>query len=114
MGRLLQVRVSASTYDEVGVTRAWPRLSGLAWGQDRVSGARYGVFELARTLFEKRRLGMLSPEADTALGDGPQRLEALCERLGAALADWKPTEANRLTDELEDLLTELEKAAETL
>jgi hypothetical protein len=114
MGRLLQIRVSANTYDEAEVARTWPRLSKLAWSEDRVSGSSYGVLELCRTLAEKQRLGMLPQEADGALGEGAKRLDSLVERLGSALGDWKATEANRLSDDLEDALSELEKEAEKL
>ncbi|MGE4291331.1 MAG: hypothetical protein AB7E32_03880 [Desulfovibrio sp.] len=114
MGKLLQIRVSAATYDEAGVVRIWPRLSRLAWGVDRVPGAAYGVLELGRTLAEKKRLGMLSREAVAVLADGPERLEELVSRLESALGDWKASEANRLSDDLEDALSELEKAAEKL
>lgn len=114
MGKYLQIRVSAATPDEPAVTRAWPLLSKLAWGQDRVSGGDYGVLALGRTLAEKQRLGMLAPEAEAALGDGPKRLDALVGKLEAALGDWKAAEANRLSDDLEDALSELEKAAEKM
>ena len=39
MGRILTVRVSAVTYDDGEVFRAWPDLCALAWpGQGEVSG----------------------------------------------------------------------------
>jgi len=114
MGRILQIRVSAYTYDENQVAAAWPALCGLAWDQGRVAGANYGVLELGRTLAEKKRLGLLSGEAVAALGDGPEHLDALISSLEAALGDWNPTHANQLSEELEEALGELEKSAKNM
>ncbi|MEF2144374.1 MAG: hypothetical protein V3573_02915 [Desulfovibrionaceae bacterium] len=114
MGRLLQIRVSASTYDEQAVSKAWPVLAKLAWGVDRVDGAAYGVLELCETIADKARLHLLSDDAALALGKGPEEAEAIRRKLEQALAEWKASEANRLSDDLEEALSELEKRVEKL
>ena len=50
MGRILQIRVSAWTYDEEEVLQAWPKLCALVWSQlDQwgPAGMKRGVTELA-------------------------------------------------------------------
>lgn len=53
MGKLLQIRVSAWTYREEDVVRAWPALAALAWPRPQYPGEKRGVLELV-TALEKR------------------------------------------------------------
>lgn len=112
MGRILQIRVTAWTYDEDEVNRAWPRLTALVWAErDRwvPAGARHGVLELAKALPDAARFGHWPESTRQALRDGIDKAYGLSIRLEAALADWQPSLANRLSDELEDALTSLEE-----
>lgn len=112
MGRILQIRVTAWTYDEDEVTRAWPRLTSLVWAErDRwaAAGARRGVLELAGALPDAARFGDWPEATRQALKDGIDQVYGLSVRLETALADWQPSVANKLSDELEDALTALEK-----
>lgn len=114
MGRILQIRVTAWTYDEDEVSRAWPRLTALVWAErDRwaPAGAGHGVLELAKALPDAARFGHWPESARLALRDGIDKAYGLSARLEAALADWQPSLANRLSDELEDALTRLEERA---
>ncbi len=94
--------------------RAWPSLVRLAWPDGMPPQGRRGVVELGEALFGRLSLGMLSREAESALDAGLRKAEALKERFLAALADRKPSEADRLGYELEDCLMELEQTASRL
>ena len=109
MGKLLQIRVSASTFDSDQVVKRWPSLYALAWA-DEPPGPSRGVLELAATLADRKRLGML-PQDARFLDPDIDRAEALREGLESALGDWQAGRANEISDRLEELLDELEKAA---
>lgn len=111
MGKYLQIRVSAWTYNEDDVAKAWPQLTKLVWessaswtGPDQ----KHGVMELAAILPEARRFGTWSAELVQTLTAGIDEVTALHQALEKALADWKPSEANGISDRLEDALTALE------
>jgi hypothetical protein len=107
MGRLLQIRVMARTFDENEVRDAWPKLSELAWGKVLPEQGQ-GVLELASTLEDKLRMGMLPPGV-AAEEAAIKAAGALVRSLERALGDWKPGDAERLSNQLEDALTDLEK-----
>lgn len=112
MGKILQIRVTSWTYDEDEVNRAWPRLTGLVWARRDTwapAGARHGVLELAKALPDAARFGHWPESTRQALKDGIATVYDLSVRLEAALADWQPALANRLSDELEDALSGLEE-----
>ena len=50
MGNLLQIRVSAWTYREEDVVRAWPALTALAWPRPQYPDEKRGVLELVTAL----------------------------------------------------------------
>lgn len=108
MGKILQIRVSASTFAPAEVERAWPKLLALAYKE---APANPEVLDLVTTLDEMRRFGDWPPGAARDLGQGIDALVALRDELETALADWEPQAANRVSDEIEDTLTELEKLA---
>ena len=112
MGRILQIRVSAWTYDEDEVCRAWPLLTALVWEQlDRWGqpGMRRGVTELAEYLPDSLRFGsLLSPCREQALAAAEGVTTAL-EAMRSALANWDPREANRQSDLLEEALDRAEQ-----
>lgn len=111
MGKILQIRVTAWTYDEDEVTRAWPRLTALVWPErDKwaAAGAKHGVLELAKALPDVARFGDWPEATRQALRDGIARAHELSVKLETALADWQPSVANALSDDLEDALSALE------
>lgn len=113
MGRVLQIRVTAWTYDEDEVTRTWPRLTALVWPESEKwspPGQRHGVMDLAKALPDAARFGDWPEAVRHALRDGVEETTLLAEKLEAALADWRPSEANALSDRLEEALTALENA----
>lgn len=111
MGKVLQIRVSAWTYDEDEVTRTWEGLSALAWPRSPYPGEKRGVLELVTAL--ENGLAFEGWPADVAarLKEGIAGAGELKLRLEDALADWDPRQANRLSDELEDALSRLEEQA---
>lgn len=115
MTRLLQIRVMAGTFDPVEVERALPKLCALAWPhRPEVEGPpleRRGVLELVTTLYDRVRFVIKDADVKGTLGPGLEQLVALKEALDAALGDWKPAEAERLAQQLEEKLGELERLA---
>lgn len=110
MGRVLQVRVWATTYNDDDVLREWPRLHKLAWPvESPVYVAKQGVLEMVDTLVDAHRFADWPDDIRELTGEGLRQLAALRVQLDAALADWDPKTANRLTDQIEDLLTGIEK-----
>ena len=110
MGRVLQIRVSASTFDEREVADRWPALCRLAFAE-LPEGAPRGVLELVEHLADRQRIGLLDGKAVEALGEKAGRAAELKSELEQALADWNAREANALSERIEDLLDDLEKAA---
>ncbi|WP_294489199.1 hypothetical protein [uncultured Mailhella sp.] len=114
MGKILQIRVGAWTYNEDEVVAAWPRLSALVWSElDRwgPAGMKRGVTELAEYLPDALRFADISEESRKTLMPGAKKVTDKLNEMRSALADWDPRKANALSDELEDALTELEKQA---
>ena len=109
MGKALQIRVSAVTWDEDLVPRLWPRLSELAFSVP-LKHEKHGVLEMVRALGDGIKF-MDWPEArKAALTPGIERAVDTQRRLEDALANWDPRQANRLSDELETILDTLEAA----
>lgn len=110
MGRVLQIRVQASTWDPARAEKTWPRLWKLAWPSEAYGLEGPGVLQLVEALDEQRRFGPWSQETKDALEAGLDRALSQKGALDQALADWNPREANRLSDDLEETLDELERA----
>lgn len=109
MGRVLQVRVWATTYDEDDVQKAWPRLHKLAWPDNNaVYVAKQGVLEMIDTLVDAHRFADWSADVKARTDEGLQKVARLKLQLEQALADWDPALANRLTDQMEDELSGIE------
>ncbi|WP_298067879.1 hypothetical protein [uncultured Mailhella sp.] len=111
VGRILQIRVSAWTYNEDEVVRAWPQLAELVWAQlDRWGpvGLKHGVIELAEYLSDAIRFSDLSDEQKQRLDLCVQTVTTRLAEMRNALANWDPRTANALSEKLEDALTELE------
>jgi len=113
MGKVLQIRVMAYTYSPEDVERTWPKLALLVW-EELPSGPPEkdrGVFELVQALQNGLAFEDWDEDVKKRLDPGIMNIVALRDKLEAALADWNATEANKLSDKLEDALTELEKEA---
>jgi len=116
MGRTLQIRVSASTFDPAEVERRWPRLSALAFSPVAVKipalpPETRGVLELVTHLADRLEIGLLPDEALRELADGIRKAAAARARLEAELGEWNAKAANAATDDIEDALDELESQA---
>lgn len=116
MGKILQIRVLAYTYDENDVVKAWPKLSTLAFPERYPApqlASSKGVFELVESLVDQIQFDMVDKSVKQALAAGTDAIKGLKSQLEQALADWNPQKANQLSDELEQALDELEKEAPT-
>lgn len=118
MGQVLQIRVMAYTPDVEQAEKRWPSLYRLGWDEKvPESGLDWrdrGVLQLVSNLVDRHSIGILPEKASAALADGLQRAAGLKSQLESAVGDWKPSDANTLSDKLEDLLDELEKDAKKL
>ena len=113
MGRHLQVIVTAYTYRPEDIEKVWPRLHHLAWGAVPATGPqpKKGVLELVEALDDALLFGKHPKEVKAALEPRLAVAKSRKRSLENALADWKPGEANALSDQLEDVLAELETLA---
>jgi len=111
MGKLLQIRVSASTYSEEEVAKAWPALWKLVWGEGGEAVPRKGVTELAQAVFDAVRAGLVPKEQRGPLREKAEQAEALRFKLQDALAARQPKEADAISYELEGCLDALEDIA---
>ena len=112
MGRVLQIRVSAWTYNEDEVVRTWPQLAELVWaqlGRWGPVGLKHGVIELAEYLADAIRFSDLPDEQKQRLDHGAQTVTTRLTEMRDALANWDPRTANALSEKLEEALTELER-----
>ena len=106
MGKILQIRVSASTPFPDEVLRQWPHLCALAWPNGVPNDP--DVLGLARTLYDQYRFATQEQPVWNALVDSISGLSQCRRELEDALADWLPREANQASDRLEDILTAME------
>lgn len=111
MGRLLQVRVSAWTFDEKAVTKEWPALSGLVWEDGTFSTPERGVMELAEAVHTACQAELIAKDRVDALEDEATKAYKTLEALRQALADWDAKQADKHTYALEDALDRLEDIA---
>ena len=109
MGKALQIRVSAVTWNEDLLEELWPRLTELAFSVPILHEKR-SVLEMVRALDEGLTFMDWSAARRQAMGEGIRKAARLRAELEAALADWDPRTANRLSDALEDVLDALEKS----
>lgn len=109
MGKVLQIRVVAVTWNEELIEDYWPRLASLAFAVP-IKLANHGVLEMVRALSEGLQFEKWPEERKKALGPGIEECEAIRKQLEQALADWDPKKANDLSNQLEDALDRLERA----
>ena len=116
MGKVLQIRVSAVTYDEDEVVSEWPVLADFVWGELDCWGPRNmkrGVAELAEFLPDALRFASIGKDVRDGLLPFAESAKKTLESIRESLAAWNPREAHRLSFELEEKLSDLEdKAAE--
>lgn len=114
MGRVLQIRVSAWTFDPAEVEKRWPRLVALGFTPPVLLKQERGVLELVDNLVDRLGMGVLPEPAQTQLAEPLKRAGAARERLTAALADWNAREANTASDAIEEALDDAEQEARKL
>lgn len=135
MGKILNIRVMAQTYNENDVAKAWPRLASLAWPEwsaklgleaiddslpgystgesvvEKALGARkHGVMELAGALPDLLNFSDLPDNILNALAEPVARADKARRGIDAALGDWDVKTAAALTFELEEALSAAEKS----
>ncbi len=111
MGRIIQIRVSASTPDEKDVQRAWPLLDRLVWTRGEFMNPVRGAVELAHAAFTAVDAGLIEDSQAKALEDKAREAESLRLRMESALAERNAAEADVLSYRLEDALDEMETIA---
>lgn len=109
MGKVLQIRVSAVTWNEDLIEDYWPRLAKLAFDVP-IKLENHGVLEMVRALFEGLKFAKWPEASKAALGPGIEKAHAIREDLERALSDWNPGKANELSNQLEETLDKLERA----
>ena len=109
MGKVLQIRVIAVTWNKDLMEEEWPRIMQLAL-KAPVKWDNVGVLELARVLDDCLKFKHLSDRQREVLGPGIEKAAQIRRELEKALADWEPAKANELSDRLESALDELERA----
>ena len=107
MGKILQIRVSAWTYDEAEVEKVWPRLAELAFSVP-LKHERRGVLEMVTALDDGLRFMNWPSSLKDSLAPGLARVVATKDQLEGALADWDPRRAEKLSNALEDALDAVE------
>ena len=109
MGKALQIRVSAATWNVELLEELWPALYELV-KTIPVHQEKEGVLEMVRALDEGLRFMDWPKATKERLADGIGRCAQLKQELEEALAAWDPRAANSLSDRLEDELDKLEQA----
>lgn len=124
MSRILFIRVSAATFDEKDVPRAWPMTFALVWPDPMLEGIgsparlarkliadpKRGVLELVQAFVEHVRFAEMPDARRKALQSHADKLEALRLGLDEALGDRDVPRAHALTNAIEEALDDAEKA----
>lgn len=111
MGKLLQIRVSAWTYREEDVVRAWPALTALAWPRPQYPDEKRGVLELVTALENGLSFEDWPKPSPRAFGKASGAPAAVKKDLEEALFQWEPRKANELSETLEEELATLNERA---
>ncbi|XPV74990.1 MAG: hypothetical protein ACNI27_10140 [Desulfovibrio sp.] len=113
MGKILQVRVTASTFDDRDVERAWPKLHELGFGYESagtpLDSRSKGVLQLVEALEDRLSISMLPENIIEIASDSILKADELRKGIQDALAEWDARTADKLTYELEDLMDDLEQ-----
>ncbi len=108
MGKALQIRVSAVTWDQGLPEKLWPRITELA-ATVPSSEKKLGVVEIVYRLYDGLQFMKWPQERQNTLGDGIKKAHTAVKDLEKALADWDARKANTLSDTIEDILESLER-----
>jgi len=111
MGKVLQIRVSAWTFSEDEVEKAWPNLWKLIWDECGHAIPKKGVMELAADTFDAVRAGLIDSAPAEAMKDEAEEVDKIRLALERALAARDPKGADKLSYDLEDCLDRLEDIA---
>ncbi len=108
MGKALQIRVSAVTWDEGLPEKLWPQLTELAATVPSPEN-KLGVVEIVVRLHDGLQFMSWSEARIKALGNDIREAMSTVKELEKALGNWDAKKANTLSDALEDILARLEK-----
>ena len=110
MGKALQIRVSAVTWDLGLVEKLWPNLFELACTvpSSLCTNNKMGVIEMVYRLNDGLQFMKWAKEKQEILGKDIKEATKKVKLIEDALADWNASKANTLSDELEDILNNLE------
>lgn len=107
MGRVLQIRVMAYTYDPGELERQWPRLYKLAF--PTTGESEHDMREMIGSLADQVRFGALDSRQKSLLVPEVEQVEGVLARMDYALGEWDPREANKISEELEEALDQMER-----
>ena len=115
MGNVLFIRVSAQTYSENAMRKAWPRLCHIVFPDDGPMkpgdfGREKTVLDLITSLAEGVRFSLFSKEVLPLLETPSLLLEDLARQLESALGDHDVPRAKQLTNAIELALEKAEDA----
>ena len=112
MGKVLQVRVTATTYDDRDVEKSWPTLHELGFGYESagtpLDSRVKGVMQLVAALEDRLSISMLPERIMEVAEKDILKADKLRKEIEEALVEWDPRKADKLTYELEDTLDDLE------
>lgn len=109
MGKVLQIRVTAVTWDDELLEKYWPRITRLAFSVP-IKLENHGVLEMVRALSEGLQFEDWSQARKDGMGPGIRECAKIRAEINTALADWDARKANELSNQLEDALDKLERA----
>lgn len=109
MGKVLQIRVVAVTWNDDLIEDYWPRLARLAFSVP-IKLANHGVLEMVKALAEGLKFAGWNEARRQALGTGIEKADEIRSEIEKALSDWEPRKANDLSNRLEDTLDTLERS----
>ena len=114
MGNVLFIRVSAQTYSETAMRKAWPGLCRLALPGDEYSVApaarEKGVLDLVTALTEGVHFSVFPKEVLPILAPHARELEQLQGQLETALGDHDVPQAKQQANAIERALDKAENA----
>lgn len=108
MGKVLQIRVIAVTWNDELLEDYWPRLTRLAFSLP-VKLQNHGLLEMVRALSEGLKFMKWSDKRKEIMGPDIEEAEHIRHEIEEALADWQPGKANELSNRLETTLDTLER-----
>ncbi len=108
MGKALQIRVSAVTWDEGLPEKLWPQITELAATVPSPEN-KLGVMEIVTRLHDGLQFMPWPQARKDALGQDIKHAMSTAKEIEKALSDWEPRKANTLSDSLEDTLNLLER-----